>query len=173
MEEKCFKVKKDYHIYNEYFDWWNNQENLSEKWKQFKRLTGIEAESFVPRRELYIIPTENDIKKFGKMLLAKDYGKGLMKFRANSSIQKDWEKFIDAYKVIVNKPDIIFDFLGNYCPCGRITSRLFHYKDDVYCSVSSEFINENTECPDGYEEIKKSEFYSIIETIENEQNKEE
>lgn len=167
MEEKCFIVKKENHIYTDYFKWWNNQENLSNKWKQFKKLTGIESEVFVPRIELYIVPTENDLNKFEKMFIKKVFNDGLRKFKANSSIQKDWEKFIYNNKVLVSKPDIIFDFIGK-CISGRIRSRLFHYKDIVYCSLNGDFYSDYI--PEGYEEIKKSEFYKIIETIEGENN---
>lgn len=166
IEEKCFIVKEENPIYNKYFDWWNNQENLHKKWEQFKNLVGLEADKFVPRRQLYIIPTENDKIKFGKMFCKEDFGQGLKKLKANSILQKDWEKFIDNNKVLVSKPDFMFDFIGK-CISGRMQSRLFHYKDIVYASLNGEFY-PNSPIPEGYEEIKKSEFYKIIETIEKE-----
>ena len=42
MEEKCFIVK-DEKICEQYFKWWNNRENLAERWKQFKKMVGIET----------------------------------------------------------------------------------------------------------------------------------
>ena len=109
--EKCFIVKKENPIYNKYFEWWNNQENLHKKWEQFKGLVGLESNIFVPRRTLYIIPTENDLIKFSKAFCKENYGEGLKKIKANSKLQKDWEKFIDNNKVLVSKPDFMFDFM--------------------------------------------------------------
>lgn len=166
MEEKCFIVKKDNPIYNDYFKWWDNRGNLSNKWTQFKKIAGIESESFVPRRELYIVPTENDLNNFGKMFIKEEFNEGLRKFKANSSIQKMWENFIDNNVVLVSKPNFLFDFIGS-CISGRMQSRLFHYEDKVYASISGDFY-KNFKIPNGYEEIKKSEFYQIIELIEGE-----
>ena len=167
--ERYFKMKKENEKYNEYFEWYNNLDNLKNKWEQFKKLTGIEAESFVPRKELYIVPTENDLNKFGRFFCKEVFNGGLRKFKANATVQKDWERFIASNKVIVHKPDIAMDFilLGMYGQ--RIQSRLFHYKDEIYCSIDANF-PENYKIPEGYEEIKGSEFHKIMETIQEENN---
>ena len=168
MEEKCFIVK-DKKICEQYFKWWNNRENLAERWKQFKKMVGIEAEVFVPNKTLYIVPTENDINNFGKLFCKEVFQKDLRKFKANSKIQKEWEKFIKTYEVLVERPNIAFHFLGTYIWSGRITTKIFHYKDTVYCSASAEKFNED-KLPDGFKEIKKSEFYKIMEKVEEETN---
>ena len=60
-----------------------------------------------------------------------------------------------------------FILLGMYGQ--RIQSRLFHYKDEIYCSIDANF-PENYKIPEGYEEIKGSEFHKIMETIQEENN---
>lgn len=165
MSERFFKVKKDNKIYNEYFEWWNNIEPTKEKWKEFKNMVGIESTCFVPSKELYIVPTENDLIKFGRFLCKEEFKDGLRKFKKTSTIQKDWEKFVNANIKLISKPNIIMDFL--FCG-GRITTRLFHYEKNVYCSVNHYEYEDNYKVPEGYEEIKASEFYKIIEKIEEE-----
>lgn len=168
MEEKCFIVKKENYIYKEYFDWWNNRENVKNKWEEFKKLVGIESTTFVPNINLYIVPTENDINNFGKMFCKEIYKEGLRRFKSNSKIQKDWEKFAKNNNIFISKPDFILDFIGT-CISGKMQSRLFHYNDIVYASINGEFYPDS-EIPEGYEEIKKSEFYKIIEKIMEEEN---
>lgn len=168
--EKYFKVKKDNDMYSQYFDWYNNLDNLRDKWQQFKQFTGIEASSFVPHRELYIVPTENDLNKFGKYLCKEVLGDGLRKFKGNSTIQKDWERFINSNKVIVHKPNVAQDFIFEAGLYGqRIQSRLFHYEDELYCSIDANYY-ESFKVPQGYEEIKGSEFHQVMEKIQEENN---
>lgn len=168
MKEKCFIVKKENHIYKEYFDWWNNYKNLGSKWKEFKELVGIETTTFVLDTNLFIVPTKNDINNFGKMFCEKIYQEGLRKFKTDSKIQKDWEEFVKNNNIRTTKPNFIFDFIGDSIN-GNIQSKLFHYNDIVYASIKGEFYS-NSKIPEGYEEIKKSEFYKIIEKIMEEKN---
>ena len=162
--EIYFKVKKDNPIYKKYFEWWNNLDVIKKKWEQFRKLVGIESTQFVPKKELYIVPTENDLIKFGRFFYKQDYGKGLRKFKATSTIQKDWERFCKNNLELIDKPTLFYDFPV----MGKTRTRLFHYKDEVYASIENEFIDENYIVPKGYEEIKASEFYKIIELIEGE-----
>lgn len=162
--EIYFKVKKDNPIYKKYFEWWNNLDVIKKKWEQFRKLVGIESTQFVPKKELYIVPTENDLIKFGRFFYKQDYGKGLRKFKKTSSVQKDWERFCKNNLELIDKPTLFYDFPV----MGKTRTRLFHYKDEVYASIENEFIDENYIVPKGYEEIKASEFYKIIELIEGE-----
>lgn len=162
--EKYFKVKKENHIYNDYFKWWNNLDNVKRKWEQFRKLEGIEATQFVPRQELYIVPTEVDLINFGRFLCKDIFPGGLRKFKKTSSVQKDWERFCKNNLELIDKPILFYDFPV----MGKTKTKLFHYKDEVYCSIDNEYINENFKIPEGYEEIKASEFYKIVEKIEEE-----
>lgn len=162
--EIYFRVKGDNPIYKKYFEWWNNLDVIKKKWEQFRKLVGIESTQFVPKKELYIVPTENDLIKFGRFFYKQDYGNGLRKFKATSTIQKDWERFCNNNVKFIDEPILFYDF-----PImGKSRTRLFHYNDDVYGSISSDYIEDDFKIPDGYEQIKASEFYKIIETIEEE-----
>lgn len=162
--EKYFKVRKENHIYNDYFKWWNNLDNVKRRWEQFRKLEGIESTQFVPKQELYIIPTEVDLINFGRFLYKDVFPGGLRKFKKTSSVQKDWERFCKNNLELIDKPRLFYDFPTT----GKTRTRLFHYKDEVYCSIENEFIDENYIVPEGYEEIKPSEFYKIVELIEEE-----
>lgn len=162
--EKYFKIKKENHIYNDYFKWWNNLDNVKIKWEQFRKLEGIETSKFVQNQELYIVPTEADLVNLGKFLYKKTFPGGLRKFKKTSNVQKDWERFCKNNLELINKPILFYDFPIS----GKTRTRLFHYKDEVYCSIDNENINKEFKIPEGYEEIKASEFYKIVELIEEE-----
>lgn len=160
--ERFFKIKKDYCIYKDYFEWWNNLEIQKEAWKKFKAMVGIESDYVAFNENLIFVPTENDVIKFGRFLCKGDLGNGAKQVKRTSTLQKDWINFIKNNNVkLLHKPNIVFDFpMG-----GRVRSRLFHYGEDLYCSVDVE-TNVEYEVPEGYEEIKGSEFYKIMEKIE-------
>lgn len=162
--EIYFRVKRDNPIYKKYFEWWNNLDNVKRKWEQFRKLEGIEATQFVPRQELYIVPTEVDLINFGRFLCKDIFPGGLRKFKKTSSVQKDWERFCNNNVKFIDKPILFY----NFPIMGKSRTRLFHYNDDVYGSISSDYIEDDFKIPDGYEQIKASEFYKIIETIEEE-----
>lgn len=165
--ERFFKVLKSNSIYNEYFKWWDNRKKQKEQWGIFREKHGIETDYFSPCYDLYIIPTNNDLKKFENDFYKKEYPSGLKKFKKSSTIQKDWQKLCETNIKIIHKPSIIFDF----CLVGKMTTRLFHYNDELYCSINynSDLNINDTFVPSGYEEIKGSEFYKIIEQIEEEE----
>lgn len=166
MEIYC-KVKKDNPVYKQYFDWWNNLDIVKRRWEQFRKLVGIESTQFAPNINLCIIPTENDLIKFGRFFTKEELNRGVRRFKATSMIQKDWERFCNCNDVkFIQKPIISFDFhlIGN------TKIRLFHYQDEIYCSLDNENMDKDYKIPEGYEKIKASEFYKIIETIEEEEN---
>ena len=48
----------------------------------------------------------------------------------------------------------------------RMRSRLFMYENVLYASVEAEGVRSDMDMPDGWEEIKRSEFYKVIEKLE-------
>ena len=166
--ERYFIIDKDHHIYKEYFEWKDCANKLAKKFNEFKNKTGIETNLFVPQKELLIVPTENDLNQYQDQYYKKDYGHSLKGFKKKSYLYKLWE---DLTKDIIfkYKPTLFYDF-----PIfGKTRTRIFDYQDKVYCSLESDYLNENTQIPKGYTEIKASKFYKIIETIEEEENKNE
>ena len=167
--EKYFVVKESNPIYKEYFDWWNNLDVVTESFKKFKKLTGIESEEFCISTDLIIKPTENDLVKFEKEFLKNEISDGLKQFKKNSSIQKAWTNFINGGHIkLIKKPSTIFDFTKVFFLRG--SSNLFHWKDKLYTKISSENFYEDFEVPEGYEQIKASEYYKIEEEIKEKQN---
>ena len=161
MEERFFKVKKEHYIYKNYFEWLEFGKNISKVFEELKKKVGLETNNFSPSERLFIIPTEKDLLKFDKDLSKKEYPSGLRSFKKTSTVQKEWEKLLKENNIkILHKPNIVWDF--NY-GVGRFRTKLFHYKDDLYCSIETEHLSK--EVPEGYEEIKGSTFYKIIEQI--------
>lgn len=57
--------------------------------EEFKENNEIESKEYHAENDtLYIVPTDTDIEKFGKML-CKDIGNGLRAFKKTSKINKD------------------------------------------------------------------------------------
>nr|DAT54043.1 MAG TPA: hypothetical protein [Caudoviricetes sp.] len=165
--EKFYEVTDESKIKEEYLLYKENSEKIREVYKKFKKRHGIEASSYYPTTSnLYIIPTENDIKNFGNQLTKKDEGEGLRRFRANSRINKAWVRILEKLSLeVLHKP--LLGFYFNIV--GRHRTRIFSVDDKVYCSLQSE---HEFKTPKGLEEIKASEFFKIIEDY-NESLKEE
>lgn len=159
--ERYFIVNKDHHIYKEYFEWKDCANKLAKKFNEFKNKTGIETNLFVPQKELLIVPDNNDLKICEKALYKKDYGHGLRGFKKTSSFSKLWEELTKDI-IFKYKPTLFYDF-----PIfGKTRTRIFDYKNKVYCSLDADYLTKETKIPQGYKEIKASEFYKVIENIE-------
>ena len=162
MGERFFKVKKEHYIYKNYFEWLKFGKDISKVFEELQKKVGLETTNFSPSEGLIIIPSKNDLLKFEKDLTKKEYPGGFRSFKKTSTIQKEWNKLLKENNIkIIHKPSIVWDF--NY-GVGRFRTRLFHYKDELYCSIETEHLSK--EVPEGYEEIKGSTFYKIMEKIE-------
>lgn len=155
--EKYFIVTPDSLIYKGYLDYKAMSERVNIAFKEFAKEQGFEThEYYQSAKYLQICPTERDTEKFGKYF--KKDTPGL--FKKNSLIAKAW---IDKCQVLElespYKPNLGFE-LGIY---GRSRSRLFMIKDILYASLMADCSFDN---PKGFEEIKASEFFKIIEEYE-------
>ena len=154
--ERFYIVTKESGLYKEY---WNYKKALKENnklVKEFFQQENIKAkEYYADEEKLYIVPTEDDLKAFNK-ILNKELENGLRQFSLNSIIAKKWTKFGKENNIkIINKP-IVPIYFESY---GKSRSSLFNIGDTVYCSyeMSCEFEN-----PKGFKEIKASEFFKAI-----------
>lgn len=114
---------------------------------------------------LYIQPTEQDLTLFGKFL-GKPNDNGLCKFKGNSKIAKEFARQCVDKQVIIN---IYEPSIGDYFYClalGGYSVQQYLLNDLLYVKIESERLN-NDELPDGFKEIKLSEFYSSKEEYEN------
>lgn len=175
--ERCFiateesKWLKDY---NSYLDKAKQQREFINKFFEEK---GIDGESYLiggngfvnqpfekweeKNITLSIEPTENNLKKFGKVL-NKVGRHGLCKFRKNSSINTELAQRCIDEKIVINlyEPDI-----RDYFESIRWTRtgwQGFKYEDNWYIKIESEFLKED-DTPEGFREIKLSEYYKVKE----------
>lgn len=157
--EKFFTIKKDSAFYEAYVQYEKDVKANAEAFKKFSEEHGIEATLYVPGDSfVMIIPTQNDLKNFEGMFIAKEFGDGLRKFKKNCKITKDW---VEVAKTIPkpNKPDY-FSYGMRFN--GRFSSRCFMIGYVLYGSAESKTV----ELLDFMEEIKASEFYKAIEDSE-------
>lgn len=154
--EKFYIVTEESDLNKEYLGYVNNGKEVNEFVKKFMKQEGITAnEYYVNAEKIYIIPTDEDLESFNKVL-NKQLENGLRQFKLNSAIAKRWIKFVSDNNIkILHKP-----FVGTYFNAyGRSWSRLFNVGDTIYCTYESEFDFTN---PKGFKEIKASEFYKAI-----------
>lgn len=144
---------------------------------QFFNENGIEARSFImggngsfntPFPEIFkdeiflkIAATKNDVNKFGKMLNKPD-DDGMSAFRKGSPLLK---KFADACvedQVVIN---IYSPMLRDYFKSigfNAYSQKAVNRDGKLYIKIASSCLSED-ELPDGFEEIKLSEFYLKME----------
>ncbi|HBB28623.1 MAG TPA: hypothetical protein DC000_05125 [Clostridiales bacterium] len=177
--ERAFIVSKESKYHKEldqYCEFLKEQRVFINKFFQEK---GIEAEAYrvggsgginctfdewkIKDIYLNIVPTESDIIKFDKMLCKADEH-GARRFKVNCEIAKDFaQKCIDEKIVInVHEPWLrdYFKILGFR---GFSFSR-FEYEGKLYLKINADDISGNV--PDGFVEIKLSEFYANQEKLD-------
>jgi len=166
--ERYFEVTKQSNLYNQYMEYKDNQEVMHNISKEFMDTQGIETNEYANQSDkFYIVPTEKDLDKFSKSL-CKSVGEGLMAFKTNSKVGKTWVKALEEKQVKIKyKPYVGRSFRN--C-MGKNRSRIFAIDSVVYCSFENEYDFEDT--PEGFVEIKASEFWKIVEDYEGRNNNE-
>lgn len=119
---------------------------------------------------LYISPTENDLKNF-KNILCKptQYGnKTMNRFKTNSNIGKELADGCVKEEIVINihmpSPRDYFKELW----CGYSYTQ-FEFDNKLYVKIDSKNL-KGDELPEGFTEIKLSEFYKVMEEYD-EKNK--
>lgn len=153
--EKAFKVKKDSRLYNNYFTSKFEKEKFRQFADSFFDSIGYNGRYTLTRRLMV-----DKSKLFSNELCKTQTIEGLYRFKINSPIQKQWEK------EVVDKVDM------KACSCNdfwyfdclmRGKYNLWDYNDEVYGYLESDYKLKLTE---SMEEIKMSEYYKIIEEME-------
>jgi len=157
--ERYFEVTSQSDLFNEYMEYKNNLKVIDNISTEFMSAQGIETDTYANKSNtFYIVPTEKDLEIFNKALY-KSIGEGLRAFKVNSKVGKAWVKTLEEKHVeIKHKPFVGFSFKN--C-MGKNRSRIFAIDSVVYCSFDNEYDFEDT--PDGFVEIKASEFWKIVE----------
>ena len=159
--EKYYTVTEECSLHKDWFDYKENADQVNEVYKGFKDQVGVESkEYYVTDREVYIVPTEKDNEMFGSVLCTPI--NGLRKFRTTSKVGKVWVKALKDAGLEVKRrpmPIIYFRSFGG----GSYKTRLFEQDGKLFCSIDPADGKE----PEGFVEIKASEFFKIIEESEN------
>jgi len=160
--DRYYEITPQSMAYSEYFDWWNNYKEICEIAKNFMTEYEIESNQFCARpNAFYIIPSENDKIKFSNMLCKNDIGNGLIMFKKKSKIGKAW---INKNVEVQSQPMINFEYFTQTLS-GKM--RLFHdpANNKIYYSIETKYDFDET--PEGFIEMKASEFFKVIEDIES------
>lgn len=159
--EKYFIVTEESQLHKDWFAYKKNSAAVRELIKAFFSEHGIESNEFYAADDaIYIVPSEKDKGTFNSLLCA-PLENGLRQFKKTSKISKAWVKTLkDAGLRVFGKPMLILYFrsLG-----GRFKSRLFDLNGILYCSLDP----VHGEAPEGFVEMKASEFFKIIEESES------
>ncbi|ENJ9653510.1 hypothetical protein AB2T14_001118 [Clostridium botulinum] len=177
--EKAFIVSKESELFKDIEKYRKLEKQQREFINKFFKENNIEANQYrvsgdgfcnVPFEDyeetitLYIIPTDKDKEKFGKML-NKPGKRYLQAFRKTSKIAKDFRKqIVDEHIVINLDQPRIGDYFKSISWFGCNFS-LFEHKNIMYLRVNSEALKEDDN-PKGLTEIKLSEFYKVQEELE-------
>ena len=154
--EKAFKAKHNSNLYNNYFTSKSEKEKFRQLANSFFDSIGYDGGYTLTRRLLVNRP-----ELFSNELCKTQTREGLYRFKLNSPTQKRWEQ------EVVDKVDMkacnCNDFWYFDClMCGKYN--LWDYNGEVYGYLESKGDINLTE---DMEEIKMSEYYRIIEEIEN------
>ena len=151
--DKYFEIKPDCALYKDYFAHENVKEQIINAYKVVCEKFGIETNKFYMVKDYFrIVPTENDLKKFERVMKKTNYGE----FKKGSAPSKMWKELVGSIENF-NKPKLFyyFDSLGH-----RWKERVFHVGNKVYCSIESD---GEVSTPTFAYEMKASEFYRVIE----------
>lgn len=184
--ERSFVVEKESKYAKAFDEYIKGSEQQREIINKFFNKKGIESNEFIVSGDgfinipfgedsksdiaLYINPTENDLIKFGKLLKKPNKNHGLCGFKKNSNITKEFAQSCIDNKVVINlyKPRVSDYFISIlYRGCNL---QQFQHNDNMYLKISSDYLKED-DTPEGFKEIKLSEYYKIKEEYEENKTK--
>lgn len=151
--EKFYVLDKGTPLEKHYWEYRTFQTKLCEIYKEFSEKHGIHSKKFRTTADrLWIVPDEIDQTVFKEQFITSKPGL----FKKNSPNNKHWVKTCADNGVSqVDPPDIGVAF-GFH----KASYRLFHADENVYCTYEC---YEPFDTPDGFTELKASEFYKIME----------
>lgn len=167
--ERCFIIDKSSKLYRKYAAWKENFEENCKIVKDFLCEHDISPRYFCFDKEaLYIVPTDESLTKyknqFKKQPEAWLRGKGsLYVFKKNSPVGKAYTA-LDLTVLTEPMPAMYIDE-----PIRRVSWRLFIHDEVLYVTLESDDITVDTEFPTDWKEMKRSDFYKILENMEEEE----
>ncbi|QHJ85044.1 MAG: hypothetical protein [Bacteriophage sp.] len=106
--EKFYIIPNESHYYQDYVDYQEMTHKMCNAFNEFAKEEGIEAkELYMDSDGLYIIPTDNDCKKFGSEFKKREKGN----FKLNSKTSKKWVLWCKEREITTpRRPRITFEF---------------------------------------------------------------
>lgn len=143
------KYKQEYEKYRRDFEKFNNIFDIMQK--EF----GIETTRYYPTLDMFgIDPTPADLEKFkSDMKKEKEF------FKKNSKQSKRWVELIKEHNITCNHvPEMTWDYID--IGCGRVRSSVVEIKSVIYGTLE---YDKDFVLPEGFNEIKASEYHRILE----------
>ena len=161
MFENFFEITKGSRHYQEWFDYLKADDEQRTAMRAFAKEHGLNIDVYaIWKGNLWVNPEKN--AKFAEQFL-KETVNGLKGIKKTSGIGKAFKK---AQIKRAEKPFVPWFFKECY---GKSKTREFDFESKVYCQIESE--SKITETPKGFIRIKASEFYKVLEALQ-EQEKE-
>jgi hypothetical protein len=156
--EKFYIVTDKSDVKQDYLDYKQNLKDVNEVVKVVMDANGIEAKEYcIDNYDFAIVGTQADLNKYLSQFRKDAFVGHPCFFKKTSTVYK---QVFEALKLknlkVLHKPMIQFQFHGY----GQSRSRLLDIDDIVYASFESEY---DFKTPKGFQEIKASEFFKIIE----------
>lgn len=120
--------------------------------------------------ELYIDDCEKNIEVFGGQLLkSKNFnGSYLRRFRKGCSVLKSFQKQCVEENIVINNHLPYVGDLFSETRFGKYRKQMMEFDGNIYLRISTDNSNSLTPVVDGLDEIKGSEFYSVLEKLKGE-----
>lgn len=161
--ERAFKLSHDCDLYKKYFKSHEEKQKSHQLARAFFDENGLiddELKSqYILSERLTLTLTKEQRVQFEKDLMT-DTIEGLYRFKKSSQLQKKW--FNEVYNNVDSKALDACRFWAYDCIM-RGSSSLWHNGEDVYGVLESE---SEFKLPIGAEELKLSEYYKIVEAVE-------
>lgn len=167
MNEVAFIVVKGSDFYNAYFEAKAEKQNFHNLAREFLKKNGLLDSGEYYQRKFLGLKLNKDQRELYKEQLKKYPDEnGLSLFKKNSAMQKSWNEEVTD-KVNFDTINKIQFWWMSIIVCG--TYSLWDTGENIYGYLKN---NEKKEIilPEYMVKIKMSEYYSVIESIEEEQN---
>ena len=160
--EKAFKVKKDSKLYRDYFISDNEKRKFQKLGDAFFDKIGYNG-AYTLTRNLMVKNSLSTLSEYFPNELCKNANQnGLYKFKVKSPTQKRWEEEVIS-QIDMEAYNAIKFWWMNCIWSGRYT--IWDYNGEVYGMFEAK---EDIKLTDDMVEIKMSEYYRIIEEMEEE-----
>lgn len=161
-----FYIVKDEKLINDYKEWEIDDLKIQEAFVQLKKEFEIESNEYYANSERLVFKLkDSDYKKFKKDLMANS----TERFKIKSPQNKRWLELMKEKGIKGLRKPFIKDYLHTGCIGGKMWSNLFEIESVLYGYFETEF-EKKISPPEGFIEIKASQYYKIIEDYEEKMN---